>query len=166
MNIVIRRAEPSDAEALHELYTCPKVIQGTLQIPYPSLESRRKRLAEPIDGVYPLLACVDDKVVGHAGLHTTPNRPRRQHVGAIGMGVHDDWQGKGIGTALMQALVDLADRWLNLSRLELQVYTDNEPAIHLYEKFNFVIEGTHVKFAYRDGEFVDAHFMARLRDAA
>jgi putative acetyltransferase len=166
MNITIRRGGPADAEALHELYSCPKVIWGTLQIPYPSLESRRKRLAEPVDGSYQLLACVDDKVVGHIGLHTSPNRPRRQHAGAIGMGVHDDWQGKGIGAALMQAAVDLADQWLNLSRLELQVYTDNEPAIRLYTKFNFVIEGTHVKFAYRGGEFVDAHFMARLRETA
>ena len=46
------------------------------------------------------------------------------------MMVRDDWQGKGIGTQLMQAAVDLADKWLNLSRLELGVYPDNEPAIN------------------------------------
>jgi putative acetyltransferase len=79
------------------------------------------------------------------------------------MAVRDDWQGKGVGTALMQAGIDLADKWLNLTRLELEVYTDNEAAIRLYKKFGFVIEGTLVRFAYRDGQFVDVYAMARLR---
>ena len=79
------------------------------------------------------------------------------------MAVRDDWQGRGAGSALLQAAVDFADKWLNLSRLELDVYTDNQPAIALYKKFGFVIEGTHHRFAYRDGGYVDAYMMARLR---
>ena len=79
------------------------------------------------------------------------------------MAVRDDWQGKGAGTALMQAAVDLADKWLNLTRLELEVYTDNEPAIRLYKKFGFTIEGTLAQFAFRDGQYVDSYLMARLR---
>jgi len=81
------------------------------------------------------------------------------------MGVHDEWQGKGIGTALMRAGVDLADKWLNLTRLELKVYTDNEPAVRLYERFGFVHEGTLQQYAFRDGRYVDAYLMARLRPA-
>jgi putative acetyltransferase len=57
----------------------------------------------------------------------------------------------------------LVDNWLNLTRLELEVFTDNEPAIKLYKKFGFTIEGTLVRFAYRDGQFVDVYTMARLR---
>jgi putative acetyltransferase len=79
------------------------------------------------------------------------------------MGVRDDRQGKGVGTALLQAAVDLADKWLNLERLELEVYVDNEPAVRLYKKFGFVIEGTLSRFAFRDGRYVDAYAMARLR---
>jgi len=79
------------------------------------------------------------------------------------MAVRDDWQGQGVGTALMQAAVDLADKWLNLRRLELEVYTDNTPAIRLYEKFGFTIEGTLVDFAFRDGQYMDTYIMARLR---
>ena len=71
------------------------------------------------------MACVEGKVVGHLGLETHPNRWRRRHVGYIGMAVRDDWQGRGVGTALMEAALDLADKWLNLKRIELQVYTDN-----------------------------------------
>ena len=161
--IQIRRAEVSDYEAAYKIFSGPKVIWGTLQLPFPSAEAWKKRLAEPLEGTFNLLACVGDEVVGQLGLHTFPTFPRRRHVGQIGMAVHDDWQGKGVGTALMQAVVDLADNWLNLKRLELEVYTDNEPAIRLYKKFSFVLEGTLVQFAYRNGEFVDAYTMARLR---
>ncbi len=161
----IRRAEPSDAAALRKIFETPNVIRGTLQLPYPSAENWRKRLAEPPDGTFNLLVCVEDEVVGQLGLHTFPNHPRRRHIGQIGMAIRDDWQGKGAGSALMTAAIDLAEKWLNLSRLELEVYTDNEPALHLYKKFGFVIEGTHPYSAYRDGQFVDIHSMARLRNS-
>jgi putative acetyltransferase len=63
----------------------------------------------------------------------------------------------------MAAALDLADNWLNLHRLELEVYTDNPAAIHLYEKHGFVIEGTLRHFGYRNSEYVDAYKMARVR---
>jgi len=159
----IRRAEPDDYKSLYEIYAGQQVVWGTLQLPFPSAELFRKRLAEPPEGTFNLVACTEDEVVGQLSLHTFPNHPRRRHVGQIGMAVRDDWQGKGAGTALMEAMVDLAERWLNLTRIELEVYTDNEPAIRLYKKFGFIIEGTYVNFAYRDGHYADAHFMARLR---
>lgn len=158
----IRRAEPDDYLAIHEIFTCPKVFPGTLQLPYPSREQWRQRLAESGDGTYNLVAVVGDSVVGMLDVLTFPNRPRRRHAGAIGMAVHDEWQGKGIGTALMRAGLELADKWLNLTRLELEVYTDNEPAIRLYERFGFEREGTLRQYAFRDGRYVDSYMMARL----
>jgi putative acetyltransferase len=162
MEIVIRHAEIGDVRALTAVYSEPKVVHGTLQLPYPSPETWRKRLEEPREGIYALVACVEGEVIGSLSLHTYPKSPRRKHAGGLGMGVRDDWQGKGVGTALMAASVHLADNWLNLSRLELQVFTDNAPAVHLYEKFGFEIEGTLVRFAFRDGAFADVYAMARL----
>jgi putative acetyltransferase len=165
--ITIRGTEPSDYEAVQLIFAGPQVVWGTLQLPFPSAELWRKRLSEPPEGLYSLSACVDEnEVVGQLGLHTFPNQPRRRHAGQIGMAVRDDWQGKGVGTALMQAAIDLADNWINLTRLELEVYTDNEPAIRLYKKFGFTIEGTLLGFAYRDGQYVDTYMMARLRALA
>ena len=163
MTITVRRTEPGDYEALRQIFAGPKVIWGTLQLPFPSAEQWRKRLAEPPEGLFSLVACVEAEVVGQLGLHTFPNRPRRRHVGQIGMAVRDDWQGKEVGSALMQAAIELADKWLNLRRLELEVFVDNEPAIRLYEKFGFTIEGTLVDFAFRDGQYVDTYMMARVR---
>jgi putative acetyltransferase len=113
--------------------------------------------------MFSLVVCVGGEIIGEMGLATFPNWVRRRHVGQLGMAVRDDWQGRGAGSELMQAALDLGDRWLNLRRIELEVYTDNEPAIRLYKKFGFVTEGTLADFAFRDGEFVDVYIMARLR---
>lgn len=162
MNITIRKAEPSDAEAIWKCYTSPLVVRNTLQLPYRSLESVRELLTKGGEGAYILVAVIDGEVVGMIGLHTS-SRPRVNHRGEIGMMVRDDWQGKGVGKALMQAVIDLADKWLNLARIELTVFTDNEPAIALYRKFGFEIEGELRKHAFRDGEFVDSYVMARVK---
>src|SRR6476620_4783728 len=112
LDIKIRRAEPDDAEALVRVYSSPRVVWGTLQLPYPSAQLWRKRL-EFNDEHFLYVACVGDEVVGNIGVHTNPMRPRRKHVAELGMGVRDDGQGKGIGTVLMQAAVDVSDKWLN-----------------------------------------------------
>lgn len=160
--LTIRRAEPDDSGALYEMFTSPKLYSNTMQLPYPSREAWRQRLSDS-NGTYNLVAVVEEHVVGMFGLHTFPNRPRRQHAAAIGMSVHEDWHGKGVGAALMRAGLDLADNWLNLTRLELEVYTDNEPAIRLYEAFGFEREGLLRQHVYRDGRYVDSYLMARLR---
>src|SRR5581483_8277532 len=101
--------------------------------------------------------------VGFFSVHTFPHKPRKAHVGSIAIAIHEQWQAKGVGTALMQAGLDLADNWLNLVRLQLEVYTDNEPAIRLYERFGFEREGTLRMDAFRDGKYADSYVMGRLR---
>jgi putative acetyltransferase len=145
------------------MFSSPKVFESTLQLPYPSRERWRQRIAEPGEGTYDLVAVTDDQVVGMITVHTFPDRPRRRHVGAIDIVVHAEWQGKGVGSALMRAGLELADNWLNLTRLELEVYTDNEAGVRLYERFGFELEGTLRRHAFRDGRYVDSYVMARLR---
>ena len=160
--IRVRAAEERDLEAIAEIFRCPGVIHGTLQLPYRSIEDWRERLARRSPDRHPLVAELDGRVVGMLTLYRQ-QADRRHHAGSLGMAVHDDYQGRGIGTALMAAAIELADRWLGLHRLELQVYTDNQRAIRLYERFGFVIEGTLRDFALRDGRYVDAYAMARIR---
>jgi L-phenylalanine/L-methionine N-acetyltransferase len=160
--LTIRRAEPGDFEAFARIYDAASAYSGTLQIPYPSREAWRKRLAEPVEGDFILAACIDGEVVGNAGLHHFKS-PRRAHAMHLGMTVRDDFQGRGVGTALMEALTTLADGWLNVTRLELTVFTDNARALALYRKFGFEVEGTHKAYALRDGRYVDVHCMARVR---
>ncbi len=162
MEIQVRRTEPSDARSVKEIYECPNAFRGTLQLPHPSLDLWEKRLTHVPEHVYSYVALYQGEVIGNLGLEVCVN-PRRRHVASLGMGVKDNFAGKGVGSALLQTAVDLCDNWINIKRLELTVYTDNEQAINLYKKFGFQIEGESAAFAFRDGEYIAAYHMARIQ---
>ena len=166
MAMTIRRANPGDAAAYARIMGEPDVYANLLQLPYADEESWRHRLTESSAPGKPdlsLVAEVDGKVVGSAGLHPAGLAARRRHAMMLGMSVACEAQGNGVGTALMAALCDYADRWAGVLRIELTVFTDNTRAIALYRKFGFEVEGTHRCYALRAGQYVDAHFMARLK---
>ena len=160
-NFLIRRQEPDDAVALHTVYSQPKVIRETTMLPHPSLHLWQKSGDEP-RGMTRLVLSTDERVVGNIALITCQS-PRRRHSAEIAMAVHDDWQGQGFGFALLSEALALADNWLNMRRVELEVYTDNERGVRLYQRCGFEIEGTLKHYAYRDGEYADVYSMARLR---
>jgi predicted N-acetyltransferase YhbS len=68
----IRRTEPSDYEAVQQIFAGPKAIWGTLQTPFSSVEQWRKRLAEPPEGLVSLVACVESEVIGQLSMQTFP----------------------------------------------------------------------------------------------
>jgi putative acetyltransferase len=162
-NVTIRAFRMDDWQDVAELWQQPQVIWGTRQLPYQSLDDVRKRLENPPERFHRLVAVTGDgRAIGLLGLQV--GQGRVAHVGHIGMMVHPDFHNQGVGSALMEAAIDLANKWLNLTRLDLEVYTDNAAAIHLYEKHGFEIEGTKRRYAFRDGEYVDSYMMARVRE--
>lgn len=116
---------------------------GTLRTPFQRLDITKKWLESLGPEATVIVATINEVIVGNAAL--VRHRGRRSHAADIILGIHDDHVGKGIGTALMSELIDVADNWLGLKRLELTVYVDNAAAIRLYEKFGFVSEGLRKK---------------------
>ena len=129
----------------------------TAESPTIRLERYSERHVEGLTALY------NDPAVARQVLQMPYQRIRRSHSGSIGMGVAVAWQGKGVGSRLLGELLDIADNWMNLRRVELTVYTDNAPALALYRKFGFETEGEMRDYAVRDGRFVDVYSMARLR---
>ena len=164
VEITIRASNPQDAPALHAMMQHPDVYSQTLQVPHNALSLWEKRLqdADDNDLILSLVAEVDGAFAGHATLMREKN-PRRKHVAALGISVAAEFQRQGVGRRLMQELLNLADNWLNLHRVELSVFTDHSAAIALYESYGFVREGIAQDFALRDGRYVDAVLMARIR---
>lgn len=157
--ILIRASEPEDLSDLTEVLNQPRAVWGTMQVPFTSIAERRRKYEARPDTH--LVAVIEGKVIGTLGLMR--GEGRRGHSATLGMAVHDAYAGRGAGTALMAAIMEQADRWLNIRRLELSVWTDNVRAIALYERFGFEHEGVLRSYAWRDGAYADAASMARLR---
>ncbi|MBC7954990.1 MAG: GNAT family N-acetyltransferase [Cytophagales bacterium] len=165
MTITVRRTSIQDAAALARIMGDPGVYPGLMQLPYTNEEIWHERLTEILaPGKTDLLLCaeLDGKVAGSSGLHPAHGSLRRRHAMMLGISVLPEAQGRGVGSALMAAMCDYADRWASVLRLELTVYTDNVSAQALYRKFGFEIEGTHKGYALRDGHYVDVYAMARF----
>ncbi|WP_028536950.1 GNAT family N-acetyltransferase [Paludibacterium yongneupense] len=159
--ITIRHSTADDIAGIRSVYEGPKAYSGTMQLPFPSLEKWEKRLADFPPGRYSLVAEVEGEIVGQLGLEAMQN-PRRKHVASVGMGVKDAWHGQGIGSRLLAAAIDLAENWLDISRIELSVFVDNAAAIALYKKHGFAIEGESPRYAFRNGEYANVYHMARM----
>jgi putative acetyltransferase len=162
--ITIRHGEPEDREDLYTLLADPQVVYWTAEMPFAPQAHAQDLLSSASGDRYTLVACNGSEVVGMIVL-TVFGTPRMHHVGRIGpVAVRSDCQGQGIGSQLMQAVMDLATNWLNLMRVELIVYSDNDAAIRLYSKYGFQQEGVMQRLAFRAGQFVDGLMMAHLND--
>ena len=160
-DLTIRGITPDDAEGLAEVLNMPGVRHGTLRQPFQSTERTRQYIEGLSASDIVVAAEWRGRILGNAGLHAKSGR--QKHVATLGIAISDDFQGKGIGSRLLAALIDAAENWHDIHRIDLMVFTDNAPAIGLYRKFGFEIEGTLRNYAFRDGSYADSHIMARIR---
>jgi len=165
LDIKIRHLEKTDAAALRDIYSHTSVTENTSQLPYLN--------SEIVDGLferpngYNLVAEVIEadtqtKVLGHVSVLIN-NKPRMKHSAVLMIAVHPEAHGKGIGKAMLIKMLDQADNWLNLVRVELEVHADNEIAIVLYQKLGFEVEGEKRFSIFKDGKLSSLLLMARIR---
>lgn len=103
------------------------------------------------------------KVIALGGLHVA-SKHRVRHCADISLIVHTDYQNEGIGKEILTLLLELADKWLLLKRVELEVDAENGRAIHLYEKLGFEKEGVKKYASVKNGRLTDIILMARYRN--
>lgn len=166
MEFTIRPVKIGDGKGINELRRMPGVFENILGIPSERIEHNEKYIANLDHNTHQFVAVTknqlgEENIIGTATLTVYPN-PRLRHSASIGIMVHKDYQNKGVGSALLKALIDLADNWLMLVRVELTVFEDNEKAIHLYEKFGFEKEGVKRLAGIRNGRYVNELVMARI----
>ena len=167
MEYFIRPVMVGDGAGINELRRMPGVFENTLGIPSERVKRNEDSIANMDANTHMFVAVTkndknQDAIIGCIGLDVFSN-PRKRHSASLGMMVHKDYQGMGVGTKLMEAALDIADNWMMLHRVELAVFVDNERAVELYKKFGFNIEGTMKKAGIRSGEYVDEYMMARVK---
>jgi RimJ/RimL family protein N-acetyltransferase len=121
----------------------------------PPVDVEARAAAWILDGT--LVAVADDQIVGSLNVDVS-----RHGFGEIGMAVVREWRGRGVGSALLAASIDLAHE-RGLHKLSLSVFAHNAAAIGLYRKFGFVEEGRRVKqYRRASGELWDVIDMGLL----
>lgn len=109
-----------------------------------------------------ILAVADETIIGMCSVVSISQRFAVQHVVGLGIDVAQGWRGCGVGSALLRDMVEWTYLHPKILRLELEVFTRNTHAIHLYKKFGFVEEGIRRKAYFKDGYYVDAMVMSIL----
>ncbi len=161
LEVSVRPLHPEDKEDYYNLMRHPLVGKTTLQMPSQEIWRTEDRFNTRSRHLHRMAAIVEDKMIGVATLAQL-QEPRRIHCARIGMSVHPDFWGQGVGSLLLKALIDIADNWLDLKRLELDVNTDNPAGVRLYMKHGFRIEGARRCHAFGGGRMANSYFMARI----
>ncbi len=161
MDVTIRPVRLEDAAAVHEIQLQPEVLPYILPVPSLRLSQMQERLQQLGPDMHFFVAEADGRVAGFAGLYRLGGR--EAHAGHVFLAVDAARHGQGIGTALLGTLLDLADNWLMLERVELSVLATNPRAQKLYERLGFAAEGRKVGSVASGGRYVDEILMARLR---
>ena len=160
MNLNIRDIEIEDYKEISKIRKMPGVMENILSNKDEEEESIKEKIINMGKNQYWYVAEENGKVIG-LGILMNHGNLRKKHVGVITLMVNSDYQNKGVGSLLMDKLINLSES-LNIIRLELCVFRDNYKAINLYKKFGFKEEGIKVKSALKNGEYADEIMMARI----
>jgi len=161
--MIIRRAEPADAEGLTRLGEAvgsePEgwlvTTNGWRRV---SDERRYLRAIRRYPNAAVFVAEDEGRIVGRLSI-ARDQHPASKHVADLGLMVAMSHRRRGIGTRLLEAALEWA-RQSEVRKLELHVFPYNEAAIRLYENFGFVREGYRRGHYRRGSQYVDAILMA------
>lgn len=166
--VVLRGLTEDDAEAQVDHL---KAIYGEsdFMLRYPeefsgNLEDQRAFIRRSIrsERDFHILAFLDGKLIGDAGVHTVFTGQKCRHRAEIGISIRKEYWDLGLGTAMLQAVIEQT-KANGFEQIELGVYEDNAAAVHLYEKFGFKkIGATPRAFKLKDGTYRDEILMVLI----
>lgn len=142
LELLVRNAVASDARALRET-TQRTHAQTDYLLSYPDeqsvddeQEARSLEETERSGNEVELVAIIDGRIVGSAGVSAVRSRRKVAHRARFGISILKECWGMGIGRMLMDASIDCA-RQAGYTQLELEVVADNERAVSLYRCAGF-----------------------------
>ena len=170
--VLIRSATEADAPALIAL-DLEVVAAGVGTIYEPGevnedVEARRRKVRRLLDAPRSHLIVAEHggRVIGEASFRAGHSR-RTHHHGLLGLSVAAAWRNRGVGRALMTALIGWCRDHPDIERVCLWVFSNNEPALALYRSLGFVEEGRRVReIRLGPGKYCDDLVMALFVKAA
>ena len=142
LELLVRNAVASDARALRDIMQRTHAETDYL-LSYPDeqgsddeQEARSLAETERSDNEVELVAVLDGRIVGSAGVTAVGSRRKVVHRARFGISILTEHWGLGIGRVLMEASIDCA-RQAGYTQLELEVVADNQRAVSLYRRAGF-----------------------------
>jgi putative acetyltransferase len=164
--LTIRATTPADAPAILAVHLAAAANGGGLarepdEMDLGGIESS---LARPFQNGVALIAWIDGRPAGE--IHASRYAPRQfaHNLTDLTVAVHPDFQGRGVGAALFEALFVEARRMSPpIERIELLCREGNGGAVRLYQRLGFVIEGRfHRRVRLKDGTVEDDLAMGKV----
>ncbi|KAI0781620.1 acyl-CoA N-acyltransferase [Irpex lacteus] len=161
--LTLRRYRPSDDQFFFGLYDQYNVLVNLVDgYIVPSPEAHKARLeAMTRCLLFVVVETKDTKESIGFALLNQRNGPLSRDA-EIGIGLDENWWGKGYGTEVMSWLVQYAFQGLALHRLSICVWSSNTRAIAMYEHLGFQREGCIRDGVWKEGKFVDKVYMGML----
>lgn len=123
-------------------------------------EYRQKIQKKQDNGGLTLIVERTDEVIGFLSF-SRPSYKRLYHTGSFGISVKPEYSNLGAGTKLLSYLIRWAKEQEGLEKINLDVFSNNKPAIHLYQKLGFKEGGKQVnQIKLKDGSYADMIFMS------
>ncbi len=157
----VRPARSDDADAICAIYNEGIADRATLETEPRTSEERRNWLAAR-DARHPVVVLESDGVaVGWASLNVFNARDAYRNVADISVYVARASRGMGVGTALLERLVELG-REIGFHKLVLAGFPHNAASVALYRRLGFREVGVYREQGLLDGRWVDIVLMERL----
>lgn len=110
-------------------------------------------------------AILPDGSLGGINAFLRPEGIKERHRGwMIQVYVRPEYRGSGMAQALVEHLVHHASS--QVLQVHLGVWSENVPAIKLYERLGFETYGTEPRYLFVNGRYIDEHLMVRFLDKA
>ena len=112
-----------------------------------------------------LVATNDDSLLGWAALSPYSRRAVYAGVAEVSVYVAESARGKGVGSALLSALVDASERE-GIWTLQAGIFPENTASIQLHQRFGFRVVGTRERIGRMNGRWRDVVLMERRSGVA
>jgi L-amino acid N-acyltransferase YncA len=157
----IRELREEDWPSVREIFEQGIATKNaTFETEAPSWESWDR---SQLDG-HRYVAVEQERVVGWVAAHPVSSRPCYAGVVEHSVYVHDDWQGKGIGRALLERLFQSTEE-AGIWTIQTGIFPENEASLALHEKCGFRVVGTQERLGKLDGVWRDVVVLERRSEA-
>lgn len=155
--MIIRKITKEDLEFLNEVrnFYCEKYLHDSNKF---SIEETINWFEKNNPDYY--IIEIEETPIGYFRISNYSKNNNNLYIGAD---IHPDYRGKGFGYRAYKKFIPELFKIYNLNKISLEVLSNNEVSISLYDKLGFVVEGIKRQEVLKGSNYVDSIIMSILK---